>query len=305
MSVHVSIAGARRPARFATLGTAGALLAKVKVIWPVLKLLKFSKPLVTIFTMAFSAVVYGLTLGPWFGAGLVAMLFLHEMGHVAALRLKGIETPGPVFIPFLGAAIFVGDFKDRNTEAFVGYGGPLIGTIAALICFVVWFATGQANKILLLLSYSALLLNLLNLIPLSPLDGGRIAQAIGGWFRYVGIGVLGVYIVAYRQPSLFLIMMLALGHSGRWGRPAVAALLFVAMAVLDHFSGQDLFGDLLLGLIIVAVYAFHDLDRQPQDLDTRENLPVSARAKWLVCYAGLVAVALLALAIQIPLLPHP
>jgi Zn-dependent protease len=295
--------GRTRPSQLAAIGAIGALLAKTKFLFPILKLLKFSKPFVTLFSMAFSALAYALTLGPWFGVGFVTMLFLHEMGHVIALRLKGLDTPGPVFVPFLGAAVFVADFRDRDTEAFIGFGGPLVGMISALACFAAWFATGQENKILLMISYSAVFLNLVNLIPISPLDGGRITQAIGGWFRYIGIGVLAGYILVHRQPSLIVIMMLALTQLDRRMRPLIGGMLLVGMAVLDHYAGQDLSGDLLIGVIIVVAYCWHARGTA-EESDSREYPSPPVRTLWLLRYAALLVVGLLTLSIQTRLLPY-
>ena len=76
------------------------IFAKSIKLVVIFKAMKFTKVLVTLVSMLLSAVIYGFWLGPWFGIGLVLMLFIHEMGHVIALRLKGFETSGPVFIPF-------------------------------------------------------------------------------------------------------------------------------------------------------------------------------------------------------------
>jgi|SRR3989344_7938443 len=127
--------------------------------------------------MAVSAFAYAFLLGPWFGIGLVVLLLIHEMGHVIALRLRGYESSTPVFIPFLGAAIFAPKFTDRDNEAFVGYGGPLLGSIGAVALFAVWFflpTDSVAAQLVLITSYFGVYLNLFNMIPISPLDGGRI-----------------------------------------------------------------------------------------------------------------------------------
>lgn len=283
----------------------GPLLAGLVVITKstkviaALKVLKFGKPLVTLISMLISAIMYGIWLGPWFGIGLVLMLFIHEMGHVIALRLKGIETPGPVFIPFLGAAIFVPTFKDRDTEAFIGYGGPLLGTIGALACFGLWYWTGQRSEILLLVSYVGIFLNIFNLIPISPLDGGRITQAVGAWFKYLGLAILLVYTISARQPALLIIWILVLDSFDGlllWSRPIIAAILGLSMAALMilGFSGQpwwlDIF-DCFLASCAVLMFWARDMARSKKGEEgTADDRPYPSqgiRMKWLTYYLGL------------------
>ena len=174
----------------------------------VLKLMKFTKIIVTSSTLALSALAYGWAFGPWFGVGLTAMLLIHEMGHVIALRLKGYPTSLPVFIPFLGAAIFVHDFGDRETEAYIGYGGPLLGSIAAFLCMALWLVTG--SPVLLLTAYLGVYLNLFNLVPIRPLDGGRITQLAGPKLKYAAIALLVGYTLCIGEPALLLIWVFVL-----------------------------------------------------------------------------------------------
>lgn len=293
------------------------VFAKSTKIIAALKVLKFGKPLVTVVSMAISAIFYGIWLGPWFGIGLVAMIFIHEMGHVIALRLKGMETPGPVFIPFLGAAIFVPKFKDRDTEAFVGYGGPLLGTAGALACLAVWpFTDGKTAEILLLVSYLGVFINLFNLIPISPLDGGRITQAVGTWFKYVGLGLLLLFTVVARQPALLLIWILVLDGFDRmtlWLRPSAASVLGAAMALLMlfGFSNQPWYVDgidIVLAAFLTSIYWSEDRSRNDgetqEDIDDRVYPAGGVRAKWLIYYLGLAALATVVLLYQVEHMPQ-
>lgn len=100
---------------------------KLVKVFKAIKLLKFTKVILTFATMVISAFVYSLRFGVWFGAGFVLLLFVHEMGHVFALRVKGHPWAAPIFIPMLGAVVFAPKFKDAEEEAFVGYGGPFVG----------------------------------------------------------------------------------------------------------------------------------------------------------------------------------
>ncbi len=310
---------------------AGILVAlKSTKIIAALKLLKFTKPLVTAISLVISAIFYGIWLGPWFGIGFLAMLFIHEMGHIIALRIKGIETPGPVFIPFLGAAIFAPKFKDRNTEAFVAYGGPLVGTIAALGAFGLWFATSQTSQILLLVSYVGVFLNLFNLIPISPLDGGRITQIVGGWFKYVGLAILLALTLMIHQPQMLMIWVLTLNDfkNNLWFKLLLAIVLGLGMAICMAlgFSSQPWYIDIIDCLavtIFILIYWTQYLDSQkekaiqqrllelegkaPDNNKVIEELPypgLYTRLGWFACYLALAIVATIAMSIQSKYLPE-
>jgi Zn-dependent protease len=210
--------------------------------------------------------LYGLALGIWFSVGLVAMLFIHEIGHVIALRRKHLPTALPVFIPFLGAAIFAPNLGDRATEAYVGYGGPLVGSIAAIACFGLWAVSGGTSDLLLVISYAGVYINLLNLLPISPLDGGRICQAIGGWFTYIGIALTGFLVVESGEAGmmiLLIIMLDSLVFSSFGRRSLIAIYLWVAMLILftagyrSEFVWVDVL-DATFGAAITASYMWRD-----------------------------------------------
>src|SRR5882672_1982327 len=127
--------------RLRGIGTGITVLLKSSKLIAILKVAKFTKLLVTATSMLISMLAYGWVYGPLFGVAIIAMLFIHEMGHVIAMWQKGVKTSAPVFIPFLGAAIFAPNLGDRATEAYIGYGGPLLGSIGALICMGLWLIT--------------------------------------------------------------------------------------------------------------------------------------------------------------------
>lgn len=205
---------------------------KFAKIITVLKFAKFTKLLVTATSMLISALAYGFAFGPLFAVALIGMLFVHEMGHVIALRHKGYPVTLPVFIPFLGAAIFVPNMGDRDTEAYVGYGGPLLGSLAAFASVVAWWLT--QSPFLLFTAFLGVYLNLFNMIPIRPFDGGRILQIGGPYFKYLGLAALIVYTLYLRQPSLILLWLLVMMEIWfpLWWRPAIGVLLTVAMTVL-------------------------------------------------------------------------
>jgi Zn-dependent protease len=133
--------------------------------------LKFGKLFTTGGTMLLSVLAYSLIYGWRYAVGFVILLFVHEMGHYVAARQRGLDVGAPTFIPFVGAWIQLKDMPhNAETEAYVGLGGPLLGSIGALVCYFI--ARQTDSSLMLAISYAGFFLNLFNLIPLSPLDGG-------------------------------------------------------------------------------------------------------------------------------------
>ncbi len=147
---------------------------------------KFALPLLSALA---SVGVYALLFGWQFGLGLVALLFVHEMGHVLVIRAKGLPASLPVFIPLLGAAVFMRRMPlSVKDEAEIAIAGPLAGSAGAAVCYALYTQTGLS--LWLALAYVGFFLNLFNLVPVSPLDGGRIAGAISRWIWPIGIVAL-------------------------------------------------------------------------------------------------------------------
>ena len=182
-----------------------AFLAKIKTI---LLLLPKAKLLVTAGTMLVSIVAYTTIWGASFAAGFVVLLLVHEMGHVIALRREGIKASPPMFIPFLGAVISARSLGDNAAaEARVGLAGPILGTIGAAACLVVWHVTG--HDYWRALAFTGFFLNLFNLLPVVPLDGGRAMAAMAPWMW--GLGFLGMIALAilFPNPIILIIVVLA------------------------------------------------------------------------------------------------
>lgn len=158
-------------------------------------------------TMLISLVVYAFVYGWRYAAGFVALLFVHEMGHYLAARQRGLDVGLPTFIPFVGAWIELKEMPhDVETEAYVGLGGPLVGTVGALVCY--FLARNYELNWLLAVAYSGFFLNLFNMIPLSPFDGGRITAVLSPRIWLLGVPVL-IGLFVYR-PSPMLILMAVL-----------------------------------------------------------------------------------------------
>jgi Zn-dependent protease len=184
---------------------AGALVVATK-LKAILLLLPKVKLLSTSATMLVSIAAYALLWGWQFGVGLVLLLFVHEMGHVIQLRREGIEASAPMFIPFLGAVISaksMGD--DAAAEARVGLAGPILGSLAALVPLGIWLATG--NEFWQALAFVGFFLNLFNLVPIVPLDGGRAMAALSPWVWWAGYAGLVALTFVFPSPIMFLILI--------------------------------------------------------------------------------------------------
>jgi Zn-dependent protease len=169
---------------------------------------KLGKLLTTGGTMLLSVVAYAFVYGWRYAAGFVGLIFVHEMGHYLAARQRGLDVGAPTFIPFVGAWIELKDQPhDVETEAWVGFAGPLLGSLAALACYFAARETG--SKLLLALAYAGFFLNLFNLIPLSPFDGGRITAVLSPRVWLLGVPVLAALFVWRPSPLLILVAVLA------------------------------------------------------------------------------------------------
>ncbi len=163
----------------------------------------------TAITMILSLGVYALAFGWRYAAGFIALLFLHEMGHFVAARQKGLDVGAPTFIPFVGAWIALKEQPmNAETEAYIGLAGPFVDTLGAVACYFVARDTG--SQTLMAIAYSGFFLNFFNLIPLSPLDGGRITSVLGPRIWFLGVPVMLAMMVYRPSPLLILIAIMAI-----------------------------------------------------------------------------------------------
>lgn len=180
----------------------------IKALILFLTTLKLGKVLLSVGSMLVTIWIYTTIYGLPFAAGFVGLILVHELGHYAAARQRGLDVGLPMFIPFLGAWITLKDRPvDSETEAYVAYAGPFIGTLAA---FAVYFlARAQDSDLLMALAYAGFMINLFNLIPLSPLDGGRITQILSPRIWFLGVPLLVALFFYFPSPLLILIAVLA------------------------------------------------------------------------------------------------
>jgi Zn-dependent protease len=197
---------------WAPIAALGYLIFKFKAA--ALALFKF-KIFATSGTMLVSVAAYAWIWGWKFAIGFVLLLLVHEMGHVLELRRQGVPASAPLFIPFLGAVVGMKQMPHNVwKEAQVALAGPILGSVGAL---GVWIA-GEAldSDLLVALAFTGFLINLFNLLPVAPLDGGRAAAALHPALWAVGLaGLLGLVFVA---PNPILILILVVGGVEVWNR---------------------------------------------------------------------------------------
>ncbi len=169
---------------------------------------KLGKVLTTGGTMIVSVLAYALVWGLPYAAGLVLLIFVHEMGHYIAARGRGLEVGAPTFIPFGGARVAMKDMpRDVETEAYIGLAGPVVGTLGAMAVY--WLAHANDSALLLAIAYGGFFINLFNLIPLSPFDGGRITAILSPRVWLAGVPILAALFFWRPSPLLILMALLA------------------------------------------------------------------------------------------------
>ena len=178
------------------------------------------------------------------------------MGHAIVMKLKGIPVGGLIFIPLLGAAVFMKQMpQNARDEAEVGIAGPIAGALASSFCLIM--ASLSINRVWAPLAYFGFFINLINLVPIVPFDGGRVVAAIDR--RVWLIGFLGL--LAYAIWSLIN------------GSPSLWLFLFVFMAGTQFFARRN-------AANVPNGRAYY-------------NVPVGTRITLAVLYFGLAAVLLL------------
>jgi Zn-dependent protease len=165
-----------------------------------------AKFLATSGSMLVSVAAYALIWGWTFAVGFVALLFVHEMGHYIQLRREGVKPSGMLFIPFLGAVVGARSLGGSAlAEARVGLAGPVVGTVGCLVAAGIYLATGE--EFWRALAFTGFFLNLFNLLPVLPLDGGRAMAAMTPWMWLLGFGAMIALLFIAPNPILIIILL--------------------------------------------------------------------------------------------------
>jgi Zn-dependent protease len=180
----------------------------MKLLLLLLSGLKWGKLATTGGTMLLSLAVYATIWGWPYAVGFIALLFAHEMGHYVAARRRGLNVGAPAFIPFVGAWINLKEQpRDVRTEAYVAVAGPLVGTVSAVAVYL--WGRWTDSTLLLAIAYAGLFLNLFNLLPVSPLDGGRITAIVSPRVWLIGAPVMLAMLFYRPSPVLAIIAVIA------------------------------------------------------------------------------------------------
>jgi Zn-dependent protease len=186
----------------------------------------------TIFSFVLMLVIWAMLFGSWqFALAFLVLLGIHEMGHFVVARALGMNVSMPIFTP-IGALIQMRE-TPRNAfeEALMAYGGPFIGTIGAVGALVLGHTLD--SDLLILAAKAGFFLNLFNLIPLSPLDGGRISMAISRWLWLLGVPLLlGLfYLQGFSILSAIILFLI-----GRWAYQDVLFRNMQAVQTPEYFA---------------------------------------------------------------------
>lgn len=192
------------------IGVVLVLIAKffAKLKFAIIPLLKFLPLLLKSGgTMLLMIWVYTQLWGWKFAVGFAFLLLVHECGHLVVAKKFGLNVGAPVFIPFMGAFIALKE-APRNAwmEACVGIGGPILGTIGALLCNSIGELTD--TPIFFALAWFGYFLNLFNLTPVGMLDGGRIVTALSRWLWLPGFVILLWF--GWKYPNFVVWLMIFL-----------------------------------------------------------------------------------------------
>ncbi|MCW2545167.1 MAG: peptidase [Frankiales bacterium] len=217
------------------------------------------------FTLVASMVVslgaYAWLYGWRFALGFVLLILIHEIGHVVVLRARGIEAGLPVFLPFFGAFVNMKSApRSAYDESLSGIAGPVFGTVGAFVCL--WLGGVYDSELLRVLAYSGFFLNLLNLLPVLPLDGGRTVASLSPKLWLVGLLALLGYELWRPSPIIPIILLLG-GFElyRRWkGRNTEASRTYFALTPEQRLQ----IGGLYVGLIVVLLWAMHSNPLPPR-----------------------------------------
>ncbi len=195
----------RMPAWLARLGPAAAIVYGAWKLVAVAKLAPF-------LSLLASFALYWNVFGWAFAAGLVLSIYVHELGHVVALRRAGIPASAPMFIPGVGAIVRLHRAPpDAATDARVGLAGPMAGLLAAAACYGI--AVTTSAPIFRALAHAGAVINLFNLIPIWSLDGARGFAALTRGQRLALAAVAGVMIALTGEGMLWLVLLVGLAVS--------------------------------------------------------------------------------------------
>ncbi len=194
----------------------------------------------TLASMFVAVGVYWTMWGLWFALGLVVSIYIHEMGHVAALRRYGIAATAPMFIPGLGALVRLKQAPVNAREnARIGLAGPLWGLGAAIAALLAAYAAGGGMWTAVALTGAWL--NLFNLTPVWQLDGSRAFASLTRTHRWIAVAALGLAWLITGDGVVLLVLLVAIARAATGGadvpedRGALALFVVITLALAGTF----------------------------------------------------------------------
>jgi Zn-dependent protease len=212
-------------------------------------------------SMLLSILAYQWYAGWGFAVGLVLLILVHELGHVVANWHYQIRSSPPIFIPFLGAVISLRQqFPNAKVEAVSAIAGPLAGTFAAMAPLAWYMTTG--DRLALVLAAFGFMINLFNMLPVPPLDGGRVMAGVSPWVWLLGLVGLGALVVNdFRKGQdisiLMILLILALPRIIATLRGPARAGPYYQIGRATQFSIGLVYLALLLFLVAMSWYLKH------------------------------------------------
>lgn len=149
--------------------------------------LSIKKVLLNILMISLMILVLGFVFNIKYAIGYLVILIIHESGHYVVAKCIKVNVAFGGFTP-VGAYIIHDHSKNCKENALIAIGGPLFGGMIALVYYIIYYITGDYT--FLVLAFTSIILNLGNLIPVSPLDGGQIVEAISPILCYMGFPFL-------------------------------------------------------------------------------------------------------------------
>jgi len=158
-------------------------------------------------SMALSIAAYAMKAPLPLVVGFALIILIHEIGHAVVIRAKGLRAGMMVFIPFIGGAVTIKDQpRSAYDDAQIGLAGPIAGTFASLVVLQMYKWTN--TPLYLAIAAAGFAVNLLNLLPIGMLDGGRISAAVTKWMWVLGGGALIYKVVKQPNPLMLIVLLL-------------------------------------------------------------------------------------------------
>jgi Zn-dependent protease len=253
--------GAGRNLRKRVGGALAAIVALIAKFWAAVKGVVLFLPKLKLLTTAGTALVsvaaYSLFFGWTFAVGFVLLLLVHELGHVIQLRREGVPASAPLFVPFFGAFVAAKTLGENAlAEARVGLAGPVLGTAGALACLLVAEATN--SDFFRALAYIGFFINLINLVPLVPFDGGRAMAAMAPWMWFIGLGAMVALLILTQ--NAFLLIFIVLGGLETWRRWKLRGTRSLEQAAYYRVSPRNraLVAAVYIGLIALLAFGMYE-----------------------------------------------